>query len=117
VNSSAILSSWRSLRLGERTGFGCGRRPRRVLRGEESLDSRLRGNDRRVSRKDAKSAKGDDPLSRAFFACLAFLARELSFFVGFPAWVKNPPYKSPPRPSAVKSLSVASVCSVAKGSQ
>jgi hypothetical protein len=32
VNSTPILSSWRSLRLGERTGFGCGRRPRWTLR-------------------------------------------------------------------------------------
>jgi hypothetical protein len=28
---TAVLSSWRSLRLGERIGLGCGRRPRRTL--------------------------------------------------------------------------------------
>ena len=44
ANSTAILSSWRSLRLGERTGLGCGRRPRWVIcaiRGGESVSRRF----------------------------------------------------------------------------
>ncbi|MBP7053735.1 MAG: MarR family transcriptional regulator [Phycisphaerae bacterium] len=43
VNGTAVLSSWRSLRLGERIGFGCGRRPRWGIHGnyEGELGSRF----------------------------------------------------------------------------
>jgi hypothetical protein len=56
VNNTAIVSSWRSWRLCERTGFGCGRRPRWVLRA-------LRGSDLLVPAEGRAGETGGLPRS------------------------------------------------------
>jgi len=66
VNSMAILSSWRSLRLGESTGFACGRRPRWGLRASvvKESEEKTRAEPAPAHAGDARATKGGTPSPR-----------------------------------------------------